>query len=457
MFNTQTFNPMTAGPIDLVALIEDKCANRFRVSLVIMTCAIMLLEGYDIQVLAYAAPSIIKAWNVNRAYFGPVFGFSLFGYMLGATLLSNLADRLGRKKIILSGILVFGVFNLASAFAHTLTVLLILRFLAGIGLGASIPSTIALAVEYFPARARATVIGVMFVGYTVGAMIGGFIAARLIPQYGWPSVFYIGGLLPLALAAFLLFLLPESVRFLALTGKHTKKIAAILTRLRPDLTIGRDTQFVVREEKQRGIPVQHLFTEGRARMTLLLWFAYITSLLGHYFLTSWLPTLLVGAGVPLSHAVITAGLLQGGGGLGGLLLCWLLDKRGISVIAIAFALAAPLIILIGPFARISDFLLMALIFVTGGCLLGGQIGLNAVSGTFYPTYIRSTGSGWALGVGRVGSILGPVLGGVLISLSIPISTLFAFAAIPMLCCGSATYLLSRAPAPELLPESPAVP
>jgi AAHS family 4-hydroxybenzoate transporter-like MFS transporter len=449
---------MTPGnPLDVAALIEDKCANGFRVSIVLMTCAIMLLEGYDIQVLAYAAPSIIKAWNINRAYFGPVFGFGLFGYMLGATLLSNLADRVGRKKIILSGILVFGIFNLASAFAHTLTVLLILRFLAGIGLGASIPSTIALAVEYFPARARATVIGVMFVGYTVGATLGGFIAARLIPQYGWPSVFYIGGLLPMGLAALLIFLLPESVRFLALTGRHATKIAALLAKLRPDLTIDRDTQFMVREEKQRGIPVQHLFTDGRARMTLLLWFAYVTSLLGHYFLTSWLPTLLVGAGVSLSHAVITAGLLQAGGGFGGLLLCWLLDKRGIIVIAIAFALAAPLVILIGPSARISDLLLMALVFVTGSCLVGGQIGLNAVSGTFYPTYIRSTGTGWALGVGRVGSILGPVLGGILISLSIPISTLFVFAAIPMLCCGGAAYLLGRAPAPALVPESPAVP
>jgi AAHS family 4-hydroxybenzoate transporter-like MFS transporter len=441
--------------VDVVALIESQKANWFRVSIVIWACAIMLMEGYDIQVLAYAAPSIIKAWHIKPSYFGPIFGFSLFGYMLGATVLSNFADRMGRKKIILGGIFLFGAFNLVTVYAHSLSVLLILRFLAGIGLGASIPSTIALTVEYFPTRARATIIGVLFTGYTVGAMAGGFIAASLIPKFGWPSVFYLGGAVPIALAVALFFTLPESVRFLALNGNQPDRVAAILAKLRPDLTIDRNTQFVVREEKHGGIPVQHLFTDGRASMTLLLWFAYVTSLLGHYFLTSWLPTLLVGAGVPLAHAVIAGGLLQGGGGVGGLLLCWLLDKRGIVPVAIAFALSAPLIVLIAFSTHVSDLLLLGLVFVTGICLVGGQTGLNGISGTFYPTYIRSTGTGWAFGVGRVGSILGPVVGGILISFNLPITLLFTCAALPALCCAGATYLL--APAAKLTPESPAVP
>jgi len=417
----------------------------------------MFMEGYDIQVLAYAAPSIIKAWKINPAYFGPIFSFSLFGYMLGATVFSNLADRIGRRKIILSGVLLFGAFNLATAYANSLNVLLVLRFIAGLGLGASIPSTIALTVEYFPARARATMIGVLFAGYTVGATLGSFIAAGLIPKFGWQSVFFIGGIVPLAIAAVLVFTLPESVRFLALTRNRPDRVAAILTRLRPDLILDPNDRFVIHEEKHGGIPVKHLFTDGRARMTLLLWFAYVTSLLGHYFLTSWLPTLLVGDGVPLAHAVIAGGLLQFGGGFGGLLLCWLLDKRGIIAVAVAFALAAPLIVLIAWSASVSDVLLLALVFVTGTCLIGGQTGLNGVSGTFYPTYIRTTGTGWAFGVGRIGSILGPALGGVLISFKLPISTLFICAAVPALCCAGATYLLGRVPAAELAAEeSPAV-
>ena len=366
---------------------------------------------------------------------------------------------MGRKKIILSGVLLFGLFNLITPYSSSLTVLLILRFIAGIGLGVSIPSTVALAVEYFPARARATMVGVLFVGYTGGAALGGFVAARLIPEFGWPSVFYVGGVVPIVLAVFLIFALPESVRFLALTGKEPAKVASVLAKLRPGLKIDTDTQFIVREEAQRGLPVRHLFTDDRARMTLLLWFAYVTSLLGHYFLTSWLPTLLVGAGVATGHAVITTGLLQLGGSVGGLLLCWLLDKRGIIAITIAFALAAPMLMLIAPSVMVSDFLLMAVVFVAGMCLVGGQTGLNGVSGTFYPTYIRSTGTGWAFGVGRIGSILGPVVGGVLIGFNLPISTLFAIAAVPMLCCAGATYFLGRERSAEIIaeiPEAPAV-
>lgn len=448
---------MTEGQhIDVAALIESQKANWFRVSVVVWACLVMLMEGYDIQVLAYAAPSIIKAWRINASYFGPIFGFSLFGYMLGATVLSNLADRIGRRKIILGGILLFGAFNLATVHANSLGALLVLRFIAGIGLGASIPSTIALTVEYFPVQARATMIGVLFMGYTVGATLGGFIAASLIPRFGWQSVFYLGGLAPLALALVLLFTLPESVRFLALSRHQRDRVAAILAKLRPDLTIDHDAQFAIAEEKHGGIPVKHLFTDGRATMTVLLWFAYVTSLLGHYFLTSWLPTLLVGAGVPLAHAVIAGGLLQAGGGCGGLLLCWLLDKRGIIAVAVAFALSAPLIVLIALSAHVSDPILLSLVFITGICLIGGQTGLNGVSGTFYPTYIRSTGTGWAFGVGRVGSILGPVLGGALISFNLPISILFTCAAVPALCCAGATYSLGKVPVPTLAPESPAV-
>jgi len=396
------------------------------------------------QVMAYAAPSIIRAWHINKAYFGTVFGFSLFGYMLGATSLSNLGDRIGRKKIIIGGALLFGAFSLATAFATSLTALFALRFIAGIGLGACIPNVIALTVEYAPSRTRAMMISVMFTGYTIGGTLGGVIAAKLIPTFGWPVVFYIGGIAPIVLAAILIFTLPESVSFLALRQERPDRAAAILAKLRPDRTFGCDARFVLREEEKSGLPVRHLFTEGRARMTLLLWVAFVASLLGHYFLTSWLPTVLVGTGVPLAHAVIAGALMQGGGAVGGLIMCWFLDKRGVFTIAIAFAIAAPLIVLIAS-AGTSDVVLMPVVFLTGLCLIGGQTGLNGISGTFYPTYIRSTGTGWANGVGRIGSILGPVLGGVLISFGPSNSLIFSFAAVSALCCSGALYLCGKTP------------
>ena len=404
----------------------------------------MLIEGYDMQVMAYAAPSITQAWHVNKAYFGPVFGFGLFGYMLGATSLSNLADRVGRKKIIIGGALLFGMFSLATAFANSLGALLALRFIAGIGLGACIPTVIALAAEYSPSRTRATMISVLFTSYTIGGTVGGVLAAKLIPRFGWPIVFYIGGVGPILLAAILIFALPESVSFLALKRERPDRVAAILAKLRPDQTFAPDARFALREEKQAGLPVKHLFTEGRASMTLLLWFAFVTSLLGHYFLTSWLPTVLVGTGVPLARAVMAGALMQGGGAVGGLIMCWFLDKRGIFPVAAAFAIAAPLIVLIAS-AGTSVLALMPVVFLTGLCLIGGQTGLNGISGTFYPTYIRSTGTGWANGVGRIGSILGPVLGGVLISLGPSSSLIFSCAAISALFCSAALYLFGKTP------------
>jgi AAHS family 4-hydroxybenzoate transporter-like MFS transporter len=196
----------------------------------------------------------------------------------------------------------------------------------------------------------------------------------------------------------------------------------------------------VAEERHQGLPVKHLFSKGRAVVTVLLWIAFASSLLGHYFLTSWLPTILAGAAVPLTYAIISGALLQGGGGIGGLLICWLSDKKSILFIAFAFCLASPLILLI-PHAR--GFALLMLAFLVGFFLVGGQIGLNSIAGTIYPTDIRSTGAGWALGIGRIGSILGPVLGGVLISAHLPIRSLFLYTALVVLICAVTISILSR--------------
>jgi MFS transporter, AAHS family, 4-hydroxybenzoate transporter len=442
--------------IDLRNLIENQKITRFRLSIIVWSCVVMAIEGYDMQLAAFAAPAIIKEWHINKAYFGPVFGFGLFGYMLGATLLGSLGDRFGRKKIIIGGTLWFGIFTLAATQAASITGLLAFRFIAGLGLGASIPTTIALAVEYAPSRSRATTVGILFIGYNIGAAAAGFIAARLIPALGWPSVFYVGGIAPIVLGMILLFVLPESIGFLALKQNGFADVSAIVAKLRPDLSFERGARFVLSEEKRSGVPVRHLFTEGRAAITLLLWFAYLFSLTGQYFLTSWLPTVLVGSGLSLGHAAETGSAVQIGGAFGGLILCWLIDKRGILALVASFAIVAPLIVLV-PWATVSNFLLMPLAFLIGFCLMGGLTGLNGISGTFYPTYIRSTGVGWALGVGRIGSILGPVLGGILISFNSPNSVLFTWAAVPVLCCAGTLFVFAKLPMTSHARHTPAAP
>jgi AAHS family 4-hydroxybenzoate transporter-like MFS transporter len=431
-----------AAEIDLTALIERQRIGWFRISILLWSCAVMAVEGYDMQLAGFAAPAIIKAWKIDKTLLTPVFGFGLFGYMLGATLLSSLADRFGRKKIIQGGVFWFGALTLAAASSHSIADLTILRFLAGLGLGAAIPTTIALAVEYAPSRIRATTVGILFIGYNIGSALGGLIAAKLMPTLGWPSVFYIGGISPILLSLTLIFVLPESISFLALRRSESCDLTAVAARLDPELKPERAARFLLREEKQSGAPARHLFTEGRAMITLLLWLAYISVLMAQHFLTSWLPTLLVSSGLSLSDSVLAGSSVAIGAAIGGLTLCWLTDRQGIFALVSSFAIVALLIALL-PYTTRSDFLLMPLAFLIGFGLVGGLTGLNGLSGTLYPTYIRSTGVGAAFGVGRIGSILGPVLGGLLISLNPSNSVLFTCAAVPVLCCSGALYLFTR--------------
>jgi MFS transporter, AAHS family, 4-hydroxybenzoate transporter len=200
-----------SGTIDIGMMIETQSRSRYSHLILILCCAAMVIEGYDVQVLAYAAPAIIRDWKIEHSYFGPVFGAALFGYMLGATLLSGLSDKIGRKKVIVLGNIFFGALTVASAFAPTINVLLALRFLAGLGLGCSIPSAMALGVEYAPEEHRSFRVSVLFVGYTLGAALGGILTAALIVNFGWQSAFFFGGFASLTLAAMLFFLLPESL------------------------------------------------------------------------------------------------------------------------------------------------------------------------------------------------------------------------------------------------------
>lgn len=432
---------VTTRTIDLETAIEAQADGWYSKLILFLCCAAMAIEGYDVQVVAYAAPAIIREWHIDKAFFAPVFSAALFGYMVGATFLSGISDRIGRQRTLVLGNIFFGLLTIASAFATTIPVLLALRFIAGLGLGCSIPSVMALGVEYAPERRRAFRVSVLFVGYTLGAALGGFATAALMVHFGWQSAFFFGGFGSLAIGLAAHFFMPESVRFLAIKRGEDSRIAAIMKRLRPDLGIGPATRFSIAEEKvQPGLPVRHLFTEGRALLTSLLWLSFILSLTGHHFLTSWLPTVLDSDGVPLAHAVVAGALIQVGGAAGSLIVGRLLDRIGVVAIALAFVLAIPFVVLIGALSM-PEHWLMAVVFLAGLFLLGGQVGLNALAGTVYPTFIRSTGAGWALGIGRVGSILGPAIGGILIALKLSMPMLFFCAAIPAAFCAVTVFLL----------------
>jgi AAHS family 4-hydroxybenzoate transporter-like MFS transporter len=283
---------------------------------------------------------------------------------------------------------------------------------------------------------------VMFCGFSAGAALGGLLAAALIAPFGWRSVFVVGGLAPLALVPILALRLPESVRFLALTGEANVRVAELLGLISPKATFPPATRFVVHEPGLTGIPVLHLFRAGRTLVTLLLWVVFFMSLLDLYFLTNWLPTVLNDLGASVSAAAAIGSSLQVGGVVGALALGSIIDRFSFRALALVYFMAVFAVGAIGQLGHSVVFITMA-IFAAGFCMVGGQIAANALAATFYPTSIRATGVGWALGIGRVGSIIGPLVGGALLTMKWSAGAVFLAAAVAALCAALAAFCLSR--------------
>jgi AAHS family 4-hydroxybenzoate transporter-like MFS transporter len=431
---------MAERTLDVAALIEGKLA-RPQVMIALWLCSLMVLEGYDMQALSFATPAILREWHVSRADFGAVLSAHLMGYLVGALTLSFLGDRIGRKNIIVAGAVIFGAFTFAAGFATSPWELGFWRFGAGIGLGGAIPTGIALAAEYMPRRVRATTIGLMFVGYNVGAAAGGFIAAWTIADYGWPAVFYIGGIAAIPMFIGIALAIPESVRFLIIRGAPVANIAAIVQRLRPTADLSDVARYVAGEESRKNSPAS-LFEDGRAWVTILLWLSFIASFTGHYFITGWMPTVLSDDGLSIAEANTAMGFFQLGGAIGSFLIAFLLDRVGIRVVALTFLAATPVVAVLG--MQMPYSVLLTNMLIAGIGVLGGQIGLNALAGTIYPTYMRATGAGWGLGIGRIGSVAGPIIGGLLLSIGLTRPTLLLLTAIPLFFCGIALFALQSA-------------
>lgn len=432
----------SAGEIDVADFIDQQPVGRFQLKLLLTCAAVLFLDGFDTQAIGYVAPVLAKEWGLTKGALGPVFSAGLFGLMIGALLFGPLADRIGRKRIIIASTLAFGIGALITAFVRDVETLLVVRFLTGLGLGGAMPNAIAMTSEFNPRRRRATMVMIMFCGFSVGAALGGVLAAALIPQFGWRSVFVIGGIAPLLLVPILALRLPESVRFLALTGRANARVAGLLSRISPNVRFPPATQFVVHEPHLPGIPVLHLFREGRTLVTLLLWLIFFMSLLDLYFLSNWLPTVLNDLGVSVSSSAAIGSMLQVGGVVGTFALGSIIDRFSFRALALVYFVAVFAVGAIGQLGHSIVFVTMA-IFAAGFCVVGGQIAANGLAATFYPTSVRATGVGWALGIGRVGSIVGPLVGGMLLTMKWSTAEVFMAAAAAALCAALAAFFLSR--------------
>ena len=432
----------SAGEIDVADFIDQQPVGRFQLKLLLTCAAVLFLDGFDTQAIGYVAPVLAKEWGLTKGALGPVFSAGLFGLMIGALLFGPLADRIGRKRIIIASTLAFGIGALITAFVRDVETLLVVRFLTGLGLGGAVANAIAMTSEFNPRRRRATMVMIMFCGFSVGAALGGVLAAALIPQFGWRSVFVIGGIAPLLLVPILALRLPESVRFLALTGRANARVAGLLSRISPNVRFPPATQFVVHEPHLPGIPVLHLFREGRTLVTLLLWLIFFMSLLDLYFLSNWLPTVLNDLGVSVSSSAAIGSMLQVGGVVGTFALGSIIDRFSFRALALVYFVAVFAVGAIGQLGHSIVFVTMA-IFAAGFCVVGGQIAANGLAATFYPTSVRATGVGWALGIGRVGSIVGPLVGGMLLTMKWSTAEVFMAAAAAALCAALAAFFLSR--------------
>jgi AAHS family 4-hydroxybenzoate transporter-like MFS transporter len=398
--------PAARAPLNITEIVDNSQVRSFQIGIFVLCGLCLIMDGFDVQAWGYVAPSLFSEWHMASAA-GRVASFTLTGVLLGSLIFSMLADKIGRRPVLIGATLYFSLLTLMTARVTSLDELLAIRFIGGLGLGAIMPNAVALVGEYSPRRSRVMAMLVVSNGFTIGAAVAGFIAAYLIPNFGWRSVFYFGGTVPLVIGLLMFVSLPESLQFMTLRRKSAATIGKWLKRVEPSVTITPDARFVVNEEQKKGVPIIQLFHEGRAAGTLLLWTMQFMNLINLYFLSTWLPTIARGMGMTTTAALMVGTTFQSGGAVGSVAIGWPIQKWGFFGVLIAcFAGAAVSIGLIGQ-PGLTAVLLFVVVFLAGFGILGGQAGNNAVAATYYPTDLRSTGVGAALGIGRIGSILGP--------------------------------------------------
>ena len=432
--------------------LDEHGVGAFQIKLIFWSILIALIDGYDIGAIAFAAPHLIREWHVAPKDLGLVLSASNIGVLFGSQIFGWIGDNYGRKTALITTNLWFGVLTFAAAYATDLTQLSWLRFFAGLGIGGVIPNVVAINAESAPRNLRATLAIIAVGTVPLGGALAGFASAGLVPTHGWQILFQIGGIVPIVIALAAIVGLPESIKYMTLHESQRPKMEALLHAIRPDYRVPPNARFVIEDEKQfPSANPTYLFHDGLAVITPLTWLIFALNLMGYFFLISWTPTLMSAAHATPTVAALSGAALQVGGTIGALTLCWWLQRHRFVAIAIMFAIAVPIVGSIGFAGLNSPTTLLIATFFAGALVLGIQSGINVVGAMIYPTSLRANGSGWQLGIGRLGAILGPFLGALFVGL--PVEQLYIWSALPF-AAGAVVTLLVHALNQKRLRERP---
>lgn len=424
------------------SLIDNERLGAFQWRVLALCFVIALFDGFDTQAIAFTGPAILAAFNLPAGSLAPILTAGIIGMTLGAMTLGMVGDRIGRRPTIMLCLGIFGCATLATAWSTDTNHILALRFVAGLGMGGCTPVLLALAAEYGPARLRGAIMTGVLLGLPAGAMLGGLLAARMLPLIGWEGIFIVGGGLPLAMLAVIAWLLPESLYYRAARGdaQSQRYIAGVLGKIvRQPLPA--DVRFTVPESSVTRASVRALFANGNAGKTLAIWAIYLLNWVAWFMLLSWLPTVLKAAGLPAQNAPLGTVIVNAMFIICAIPLSFVLPRVDTRrLLAVMFAVGIAVTLGLG-LAGQNWALVFVLIGVAGFGVGGQQIALNYLIVGAYPTALRATAAGWAIGMGRAGAILGSAVGGSFLAWGGP-QGFFMALAVPLLVAGIAVLSLS---------------
>ena len=436
---------MHAQVITASNIMEGKKISSLQILTLILCFLVVTADGFDVASVGYVAPLLKKEWSLSPAQLGPIFGAGLLGLCIGSFIFGPVADRIGRKRVIMISLLLFGIGSIACAYAPSPLWLIFLRFVTGAGLGGALPTAITLSSEFSPARNRALMVTLMLTGFPLGLAFGGAVASLLIPPFGWQGVFIFGGIFPLCLAPVVWLLLPESLKFMAGKPRYVAEARQVVKRITGDANaFCEDVKpEEVGADKAQKTPIAILFSPYYRAGTLLLWLCFFCTLWVYYQLSSWLPTVITDAGIDVSRAALVAMLMPLGGAVGALLNAFLMDRiNPFFVLTCSYVVASISIALIGVSISEPTWVYVT-VFMAGFGLAGAQSGINVLAAGFYTTAARATGVSWALAVGRIGSIIGAMTGGLLLASVHSVGLAFVIFAVPPVLAACALLVNGR--------------